>query len=70
MDKQQLLKIAEKAKVLNVPDNLGLAKVFIEIESAIANIKIPEVDLTAIVNKLDMLENKLDEEDIIELQII
>jgi len=66
---QTIQKIAEKAKVLSIPDNLGLAKVLIEISDAIAQIKIPETDLSDIENRLEKLDNKLDEPVEVELEI-
>jgi len=66
--KEQLQRIAEKAKVLSIPENLGLAKSFLILEEKID--AIPETDLTAIQDQLKNIEEKLDEEEIIELQII
>ena len=77
--KEVLQKIAEKAKVLSIPDNLGLAKEFIligdkmsEIDNKLSDIinKEDKVDLTGIESQLKNIEDKLNEDDIIELQII
>ena len=70
MTKELLKLIAEKAKVLNVPDNLGLAKIFIELSEQISNIKIPETDLSSIENRLEKLDNKLDEETKVIIKIV
>jgi hypothetical protein len=70
MDKQQLSKILIKASEYEKSMPISLAKSFIELSDKIDSIKIPEpTDLTAIVNMLDLLENKLEEGTEVELII-
>lgn len=71
MDKQQLSKILQKAQNLEKNQALTLAKEFSDLSDKIDNIKMPEpTDLSTIVNKLNVLENKLDEETEVELNIV
>jgi hypothetical protein len=70
IEKQKLQSILQKAQGLEKNQALALAKSFIDLEDKIDNIKIPEpTDLTALVNMLNVLENKLEEETEIELII-
>jgi hypothetical protein len=70
IEKQKLQQILQKAQNLEKNQALALAKSFIDLEDKIDNIKIPEpTDLTALVNMLNVLENKLEEETEIELII-
>jgi hypothetical protein len=75
---QTLQKIAEKAKVLSIPDNLGLAKEFIligdkmsELDNKLSDIinKEDKVDLTGIESQLKNIEEKLNEPTEVELII-
>jgi hypothetical protein len=65
--KDQLKRIAEKAKEINTVGNLGLAKSLLTIEDKIDNIKIPETDLSKLEKGIEDLKN---EELVVELEII
>jgi hypothetical protein len=71
MDKQKLAKLLQKAQGLEKNQALALAKEFSDLNDKIDSIKIPEpTDSIEVSKQLKTIEDKLNEEEIIELQII
>jgi hypothetical protein len=71
MDKQQLAKLLQKAQGLEKNQALALAKEFSDLSEKIDNLKIPEpTDLTPVIDQLKNIEEKLEEDLIVELEII